>query len=119
MLKSLIEHGRIETTIAKAKEIRRHADRLITLSKKNNLATRRQAIAKMMLTFNSLTPKEARAAKSGNKTAWNTDRQIIDKLFGELAIRFATRNGGYTRIIRNRQRVGDDATTCYLEYLSE
>lgn len=119
MLKSLVDHGRIETTVTKAKELRRHADRLVTLSKKNTLASRRQAISKMMVTYNALTSKEARAAKNGDKSSYNTDRRVMDKLFGDLATRFASRNGGYTRIIRKGVRVGDDAPTCFIEFLPE
>jgi len=65
MLKSLIEHGRIETTVPKAKELRRHADRMITLAKKNTLTSRRRAVADLMVNFNALTTKEARSAKGG------------------------------------------------------
>lgn len=120
MLKSLVEHERIETTVTKAKELRRHADRLITLAKKNTLASRRQAVAKLMVRYNALTPKEAREVKNDKKThALNGDRLVIGKLFGDLAQRFATRNGGFTRIIRKDQRVGDNAPVCYIEYLSE
>lgn len=120
MLKSLIEHGRIETTVAKAKELRRHADRMITLAKKNTLATRRKAIADLMIEYNTLTTKEARAVKAGKgKAVYNSDRQVIGKLFGDLSLRFAARNGGYTRILRNAQRVGDNATTCIIEFLPE
>ena len=118
MLKSLIENERIETTLAKAKALRRHADRMITLAKKDTLATRRQAISQMMIRFNSLTNKEERAAKKGDKEAYNTDRQVLDKLFGVLGPRFSTRNGGYTRIIKNRHRQGDNAQTCFIEYLA-
>lgn len=119
MLKSLIEHGRIETTVTKAKELRRHADRMITLAKKNTLASKRQAVADLMITFNTLTSKEARAAKNGkSKDVYNIDRTVVSKLFGELSTRFAQRNGGYTRIVRLGQRAGDNAPTCILEYLS-
>jgi len=118
MLKSLIEHERIETTVTKAKELRRHADRLITLAKKNTLASRRQAIAKLMITYNPLTPKEARAAKSGSTAAYNGDRQVVGKLFGNLSQRFVDRAGGYTRIIKHAQRVGDNAQTCIIEFLA-
>src|SRR5579863_7763913 len=80
MLKSLIEHGRIETTVTKAKELRRHADKMITLGKKNTLASKRAAIAELMISFNALTPKEARAAKAGDTSAYNGDRKVIKKL---------------------------------------
>ncbi len=118
MLKSLIEHGRIETTERKAKELRRHADHMVTLAKKNTLASRRQAVAEMMITYNTLTSKEARAAKSGSQEGHNGDRKVIAKLFNELGPRFAERNGGYTRIIKKDFRVGDNAPSCYIEYLA-
>ena len=118
MLKSLIEHGRIETTVTKAKELRRHADRMITLAKKNTLSSRRQAIADLMITYNKLTPKEIKLAKSGKlANVYNTDRFVIGKLFGELSTRFTTRKGGYTRIVRLGERMGDNAPTCFIEYL--
>ena len=117
MLKSLILNERIETTVPKAKFLRSYADRMITLAKKNTLATRRRAIGQMMIRFNSLTPKEARAAKNGDTSSYNDDRRIIDKLFGELGPRFANRNGGYTRIMKSERRVGDNAQTCIIEYL--
>ncbi|MBA3957913.1 MAG: 50S ribosomal protein L17 [Parachlamydiaceae bacterium] len=118
MLKSLIEHGRIETTIPKAKALRRYADRMITLAKENTLATRRKAIAELMIQFNSLSEQDKRAARKGDTSSYNTDRQVIEHLFSELGPRFATRQGGYTRILKNSQRrVGDGAQTCFIEYL--
>lgn len=118
-LKALITHGRIETTQAKAKVLRSYADKLVTLAKSNSLAARRKAIAELMVRFNTLTPKEQRAAKAGKTDSYNDDRLVINKLFDEIGPRFSSRNGGYTRIILNRQRVGDNAITCYLEYLEE
>jgi len=119
MLKSLIENERIETTLPKAKALRSYADHMITLGKKGTLAARRLAIAAMMIRFNPLTDKEARAAKAGDTQSYNTDRIVVDKLFDSLATRFADRNGGYTRIIKGYRRVGDNAQTCFIEYLSE
>ena len=119
LLKALVENDRIETTIPKAKELRRHADKLITIAKKQTLAAKRIAIAKMMVRYNTLTTKEMRAAKEGKTFAYNTDRKVIGKLFGSLAERFATRNGGYTRIIKKGNRVGDNAPLCYIEFLPE
>src|SRR5271154_4920696 len=118
MLKALIAHGRIETTIAKAKALRRHADRMITLAKKNTLASRRKAIGEMMIRFNALTDKQERAARKGDLSSYNTDRTVINKLFSELGPRFSNREGGYTRIIRSNKRVGDNAQKCIIEYLS-
>lgn len=119
MLKSLIEEERIVTTVAKAKELRRHADRMITYAKKNTLASRRHAIAKLMVRYNTLTSKEMRQAKEGNTSVYNMDRRVILKLFDTLGPRFESREGGYTRIIRAANRAGDNAQTCVLEYLSE
>jgi len=117
MLKSLIYHGRIETTVAKAKRLRSYADRMVTLAKKNSLASRRQAIAELMICYNTLTPKQARQVKEGNTSSYNVDRQVIDILFGELNERFAGRNGGYTRIVRTGTRKGDQAESCIIEYI--
>lgn len=119
MLKSLIVNERIETTLPKAKALRSHAERMVTLAKKNSLASRREAISHMMIRFNPLTDKEERAARNGDKESYNTDRVVIEKLFSQLGTRFATRNGGYTRIIKSKTRVGDNAQTCIIEYLSE
>ena len=118
MLKSLIENERLVTTTPKAKELRRFADQMITLAKKNTLHTRRKAIQELMIRFNTLTPKEARAAKEGDTSAYNGDRKVISKLFDVLGPRFQARQGGYTRIMRMAEkRVGDNAETCVIEYL--
>ncbi len=118
MLKSLIINKRIETTVPKAKALRRYADQMVTLAKKNTLSARRQAIAELMIRFNKLTPKQERAAKEGKTHFFNDDRKAINELFS-LAERFSSRNGGYTRILKKGHRVGDNAETCYIEYLSE
>jgi len=90
---SLIRHEAIETTLAKAKELRRVAEKLITLGKKAGLPARRQA-------FDLL-----------------RDRDLVKKLFDDLAPRFQERNGGYTRIVRTRNRSGDGAVMAIIEYL--
>ncbi len=119
MLKSLVFYGRIETTVTKAKELKIHADKLITLSKKEDqLSAKRRAKAKLMLSYNSLTTKEKRKVKDGDKSSYNNDRQILDKLFNDLSKRFEGRNGGYTRIIKKANRVGDSAPICIIEYLA-
>lgn len=119
MLKSLIENERIETTVVKAKELRRHADKMITLAKENSLTSRRSAIAKLRIQFNPLTSKQRRNAKEGDYRAYNTDRKVMEKLFANLGPRFLNRNGGYTRILKKSERVGDRAPMCIIEYLSE
>lgn len=119
MLKSLVEKERILTTETKAKELRRYADQLITLAKENTLDHRRVIKAKLMLCYNRLSSKEARAARKGNTAVYNNDRKVLGKLFDTLGPRFTSRKGGYTRIIRAGNRVGDNAKTCLIEFLSE
>jgi large subunit ribosomal protein L17 len=117
MLKALIVNGRIETTITKAKELRRHADKVITLAKKQTLAGRRQIIARLMVRYNTLTSKEARKAKQGDARAYNNDRMIEEKIT-EYQSKFAERQGGYTRIIKlPNNRVGDNASRCVIEFV--
>jgi large subunit ribosomal protein L17 len=120
MLKSLVYSESIVTTVPKAKELRRFADQLITLAKKNTLASRRQAIAELMIRFNPLSPKEAREVREGDLSSYNVDRHVIQKLFDVLGPRFASREGGYTRIVKLAdRRVGDNTQQCYIQYLSE
>jgi len=119
MLKSLINQESIKTTVPKAKELRRHADKIITLAKQNDLASRRRAIAKLMIRFNSLSSKEARAAREGDTKAYNDDRLVIEKLFNVLGTRFSKRPGGYTRIIKGAHRRGDNTQECIVEFLPE
>lgn len=120
MLKALIKNERIVTTLTKAKYLRRYADKMVTCAKKNTLTSRRKAISELHIRFNSLTPKEARAAKGGDLSAYNDDRQIINKLFDVLGPRFSARPGGYTRVIQTPSfRKGDGANKCIIEYLPE
>ncbi len=90
---SLIEKERIVTTVAKAKEARRLAEKMVTLGKKGTLHHRR-------LAYRFLTKQEP-----------------LRKLFNEIAPRFAERNGGYTRIIKIGQRKGDGAQMAILEFV--
>jgi len=116
MVKSLILNEAVETTVTKAKELRAYADQMITLAKKNTLASRRTAMSRLQLRYNPLTSKEARLAKKGDTSLFNDDRLVINKLW-ELKERYATRAGGYTRIIRTDIRVGDNAPKCVVEYV--
>jgi large subunit ribosomal protein L17 len=93
MVTSLFEHERVETTEAKAKELRSLAERLITLGKKGDLHARRQAL---------------RIVNS---------KKVAHKLFTEITPRFAGRNGGYTHIVKTRNRVGDGAALAIIELL--
>ena len=92
LVTSLITHERLTTTEAKAKELRRIADRMITLGKKGNLAAIRKAAQ-------TVRTKEA-----------------LGKLFKDLAPLFAARNGGYTRIIHYKNRHGDHAPMAIIEW---
>jgi len=118
MLKSLIDHGRIETTITKGKELKRHADKMITIAKKDTISAKRLATAKLMIRYNPLTPKERRQVKKNDLSSYNTDRKVIKKLFTELKDRFKERDGGYTRLIKKDEtRVGDGSKKCLVEFL--
>ena len=117
LLKSLIIHGRVETTLAKAKELRRHADHMVTLGKEASLHARRQVTAKLGIRYNTLTRKEQKQAKEGNTKAYNADRKVLPILFDELAKKYQDRQGGYTRIIRIGARVGDAAEMVLIEYI--
>lgn len=88
---SLFKHELIRTTLPKAKELRMIAEPLITLSKIDSVAKRRQAFAKLR------------------------DRDVVTKLFNELGPRYQARNGGYLRIIKCGFRTGDDAPMAYVE----
>jgi large subunit ribosomal protein L17 len=88
---ALIEHGRIRTTVAKAKEVRPIAEQMITLGRRGDLASRRRAIGYLR------------------------SHEIVHKLFAEVAPRFADRPGGYSRIVKLGPRQGDGAEMVYLE----
>ena len=91
LVTSLLDHERIETTDAKAKELRRLADRMITLGKRGDLHARRQALSVIR------------------------KRETTAKLFDELAERFRQRPGGYTRVLKTRRRIGDAAPMSIVE----
>jgi large subunit ribosomal protein L17 len=95
MATSLFRHDRIETTEAKAKELRPYAERLITLARRGDLHARRLVERKIK------------------------DREVSHRLFAELGKRFAARPGGYTRIVKLGHRVGDGADVARIELLSE
>lgn len=93
MATSLFTHEVIRTTLPKAKELRRVAEPLITLSKEDSVAHRRLAFARL------------------------GDRDVVTKLFNELGPRFKSRPGGYLRILKCGFRVGDNAPLAYVELL--
>ncbi|HEY8792010.1 MAG TPA: 50S ribosomal protein L17 [Gaiellaceae bacterium] len=88
---SLIEHGRIKTTVAKAKAVKPFAEQMITLGKRGDLHARRLALAELR------------------------SQDVVHVLFAEVAPRFADRPGGYTRIVKLGPRLGDAAEMVYLE----
>ena len=85
MVTLLLENGQVETTLTRAKEVRSIAEKMITLGKKNTLASRRAALA------------------------YITKEDVVTKLFNEIAPSYAKRNGGYTRILKLGPRRGDAA----------
>ena len=91
LVTSLLEHGKIETTVSRAKETRALAEQMITLGKRNTLHTRRQALA------------------------FITKEDVVKKLFEEIAPKYQERNGGYTRIIKTYERRGDAALMAIIE----
>ena len=88
---ALIEHGRIRTTEAKAKSVKPIAERMITLGRRGDLAAHRQAVSFLR------------------------SKDVVHKLFSEVAPRFADRPGGYSRIVKLGPRPGDSAEMVYLE----
>ena len=88
----LIWHEQIQTTEARAKEVRKFVDKLITYGKRGTLVSRRKALAFV-----------------------HNDNEVVSKVFNELAPKYQDRNGGYTRIIKIKERVGDDALQVRLE----
>ena len=115
LAKELIKHEAISTTKANAKELKKVFEPLVTLAKTDTLHARRLVLSKLGLHYNSLTPKEARQAKEGDKSMYNIDRIVMDKLFKDLGPRYKERPGGYTRIVLTSRRVGDAAETCFIE----
>src|SRR5665647_286797 len=88
---NLLKHGKIETTVTRAKETRKFAERMITLGKRGDLHARRQALA------------------------FITEESVVKDLFDNIAPKYAERNGGYTRIMRIGPRRGDAAEMSIIE----
>lgn len=93
MVYSLVEHGRIKTTVARCKEVRRHVERAITVGKRGGLHARRLLLSRL--------PND----------------NVVDLLMGDLQKRFGTRPGGYTRIVKIGTRAGDQADMAFLEFV--
>lgn len=93
LLASLIKYERIETTVAKAKAVKELADRLVTFGKRGDLHSRRLALTYL------------------------PDKELVRKVFTEIAPRFANRNGGYVRVVRTGFRVKDSAPMAIIEFV--
>ena len=106
---ALFEHEQIRTTLPKCKELRRVAEKLITLAKKGDLPARRQA-AKMLYGTNL----HYKPARGENPTALDK-HAVLRKLFDDIAPRYQDRSGGYTRIIRGELRKGDGTQMGYIQ----
>ena len=108
MVQSLFEHGKIRTTLPKAKEVRAFAERLITLARLNTLNSRRRVISLM---------RDRRLVDAEQEF---TGQSIVQKLFTDVAPKFADRRGGYTRIIKlSDYRIGDAGSLVLLQLLTE
>lgn len=101
LVTALIVHGRIETTVTRAKEVRSLAEKMITFGKKGDLSARRNAAKFMQPVAVATTEGKSQLA--------------LKKLFEEVAPKYADRNGGYTRILRVGPRRGDGAETAIIE----
>ena len=95
MVTLLLENGQVETTLTRAKEVRSIAEKMITLGKKNTLASRRAALA------------------------YITKEDVVTKLFSEIAPKYANRNGGYTQIFKIGARRGDAAEMAIVRLIDE
>ncbi len=91
MVTYLLENGKIETTVTRAKEVRSMTEKMITLGKEDNLHNKRQALA------------------------YITKRDVVNKLFAEISPKYKDVNGGYCRIIKTGPRRGDAAEMCIIE----
>lgn len=101
LVTDLFINERIETTEAKAKEVRSIAEKMITLAKRGDLSARRQA------------------ASFVRRERVNEEQDVLQKLFSELATRYSDRQGGYTRILKLGPRRGDSAPMVYLELVDQ
>ena len=96
LTKQLVINGSINTTITRAKEVRKFMDKMITYGKKGDLVSRRKALAFL-----------------------HNDKKVVDKIFSELEPRYATRNGGYTQIFKLDERRGDGALIVMLKLIED
>jgi large subunit ribosomal protein L17 len=114
LVQSLFEHGKVRTTLPKAKEVRAFAEKLITLARQNDLTSRRRVI--QLMNDRRLTDEEQEFITDEKGRA----RTVVHKLFDDVAPKFADRQGGYTRIIKLADyRIGDGGSLVLLQLLTE
>lgn len=101
---ALIEHGRIKTTLPKARELRPYIEKLVTRARKGDLHSRRVVMTRLRL------DDKGSSRARGNRTA-------VQRLFEDVAPRFMDRPGGYTRIVKIGPRPGDAAPMAYIEFV--
>ena len=104
LVRSLILHEKITTTVPRAKEVRPMAEKMITLGKKAHA-----------IQGDSVEARAQAVAYRRRALQFVTDKDVVDKLFGDVAPRYATRPGGYTRIVKLGKRLGDGADMAILE----
>jgi large subunit ribosomal protein L17 len=114
LAQSLFEHGKVRTTLPKAKEVRAFVEKLITLARTNDLTNRRRVI--QLMNNRRLTDENQEFITDGK----GRERTVVHKLFDDIAPKFADRQGGYTRIIKlSDYRIGDAASLVLLQLLTE
>jgi large subunit ribosomal protein L17 len=120
MAASLFEHGSIRTTVVKAKELRGFVEKLITIAKQGDLHARRRVIAELQDRHMAELDENGDVDFDRNGLALLQEKTVVQKLFDEIAPRYAERNGGYTRIIRvSERRIGDAGEQCVLMLVGE
>lgn len=111
LIQSLFEHGKVRTTLPKAKEVKALAEKLITEARKGTLTARRRVVS--VLNDRRMVDANQDFITEGNKT-------VVQKLFNEIAPKYKGRNGGYTRIIKTADwRIGDAGSLVILQLLGE
>jgi large subunit ribosomal protein L17 len=111
LVRSLIKHKRVTTTLAKAKAARPVAEKLVTLGKQGTVHARRLAAARLR------SPARTLHRRKTDREAWRKKEDVVRILFEELAPVFKGRSGGYTRIVKLGQRPGDAAQIAILEWV--
>jgi large subunit ribosomal protein L17 len=116
---SLIKHGRVTTTLAKAKAARSVAEKMVTLGKGGTLHDRRLASARLRQHARSHFKGTSKYKAAPVREAWRQNEDVVHILFDQIAPVFKERSGGYTRIIRMEQRRGDSAQRAILEWVEQ